>query len=213
MKAASIDLEARLIERTVDQRNEVIARAEERARRILQVAEAECERIRAESDEQILNIVGSELRAIRDRIVGKAEIEGRKMLMLARERALSDVFEEAEKSLKEIAEWRDERVNYGEVLTKMLVEAISAMGGDEFIVSANERDLSYLKKQIGEIKDRMKEFDNVSILLDEKPIEAIGGVIVRNRDGTKTYHNTLEGRLLKARSRIEAEVARILGVI
>jgi vacuolar-type H+-ATPase subunit E/Vma4 len=41
----------------------------------------------------------------------------------------------------------------------------------------------------------------------------IGGVVMRNSNGTKTFHNTLEGRLVNVRNRIEAQVGKTLGVI
>ena len=214
MRTASIELEAQLIERNVEKRNEIIAGAEERAKRILQAAEKECERIRGESDKQILGIVGGELRAVRDRIIGKANIDGRKMVMLSREEALSSVFTEVERRLRGIAEGLDESADYGVVLAKLIIEAATAMGGDEFMATANDRDLKHLTRHLKGVKERLKDaLGDVRLQLDDKPIETMGGVVVRNRDGTKTYNNTLEGRLIKVRSRVEAMVAKTLGVI
>jgi len=214
MNAESIELEAQLIERTVDKRNALIVRAKEQARKILRAAEQECERIRSESERQILELAGSELRAARDRIIGSAELEGRKILMLAREDLLSSVFEAAEARLREMVERGVEGFDYGEVLIKLTVEAILAMGGEEFIVAANERDLKYLKKNLKKIKDRVKRtLGDVNLRLDENPLDALGGIIVRNGDGTKIFHNTLEGRLRTVRGRLKAEVAETLGVI
>ncbi|KON31551.1 hypothetical protein AC482_00365 [miscellaneous Crenarchaeota group-15 archaeon DG-45] len=214
MSKGSIELEAQLIERIVDKRKELMARAEEEAKRVLQAAEEECERIRVESEKQILNVVGSELRAVRDRIVGTAELEGRKLLMLARDDLSSSVFEEVEKRLWEIAEGRVEGVDFAEVLTKFVIEAASAIGGEEFIVAANERDLKTLKKNLKKVRARVEEaLGGGDLKLDVKPVATMGGVIVRNSDGSKIYHNTLEGRLKNVRRRVEASVAETLGVI
>jgi len=210
----TIELEAKLISRIVDRRKELIARAEERAKRILEAAERECERIKAESEKQVLNIVGSELRAVRDRIVGRAELEGRQLLMRARDNVITSVFEEAETRLREIAEGRDDSIDFGDVLVKLIIEAASAIGGDEFIVAANERDLNYLRENQAEIEDRVREaLGGAALRLDARSISTIGGVVVRNSDGTKIYYNTLEGRLKNVRRRLEAEVAVALGVI
>ncbi len=214
MNEGSIELEAKLIERIVERRNEIVSRADERAEAILKAAEKDCERIRTESEKQVLNIVGSELRAVRDRIVGRSELEGRKLLMEARDEVSSSVFEEVEKRLRQMAEGRDKSINFGEVLIKLIIEAASAVGGDEFIVEANGRDLKYLGENLRQIKSRMKKaLGGGSIRLDSKPIPTMGGVVIRNSDGTKIYYNTLEGRLKSVRSRIEAEVAKTLGVI
>jgi vacuolar-type H+-ATPase subunit E/Vma4 len=214
MSAGSIELDAQLIERVVDRQKALIARAEEEGERVLQEAGRECERIRVESDKQILNIVGSELRAVRDRIVGRAELEGRKLLMLARDDLSSSVFNEAERRLWEMAEGRVESIDFGEVLVKLIVEAASAIGGEEFIAAANERDLKYLKTNLKEIKASVNEaLGGGDLRLDVKPVATMGGVVVRNIDGSKIYYNTLEGRLKNVRSRIEALVAETLGVI
>ncbi len=49
--------------------------------------------------------------------------------------------------------------------------------------------------------------------MDSEPRYIDGGVAVRNSDGTKTYHNTFEGRLASVRARIESEIAESLGVL
>lgn len=212
MSVKTMGLETQLIERTVEKRNAIIARAEERAKKIIDTAKEEVERIKEESERQVLALVDSELRAVRDRIVGRVNLEGRKMVMMARQEMVSKVFEEAEKRLTEIVMGKE--ADYGEILTNLIVEAVTAMGEEEFIVLANKRDLEYLKNNIKKIKSRVKKvLDEGSVKFDEKHIDIMGGVVVRNMEGTKTYNNTMEGRLVKARGRIEAEVAKVLGVI
>ena len=211
MSTKSMEMEAQLIEKIVDKRNAIMAKAEEKAKKIIQSAEEEVERIKAESETQIVSLVGSELRAVNDRIVGSAELEGRKMLMLTRQELLSKVFEDAERRLEELAEGMGPE--YTSILSKMISESASAIGGEEFIVTANERDLDYLQKNLSTInKDLKKDLGGV-IKLEDEPIDITGGVVVRNDDATKTYYNTLKGKLDNVRSRIEAEVAEILGVI
>jgi len=207
-----MEMEAQLIEKIVDKRNAIKAKAEEKARKIIESAEEEVEKIKAESEKQIISLVGSELRAVNDRIVGGAELEGRKMLMLARQELLSKVFEEAEKRLGELAEGMGP--DYATILVKMISESVSAMGGEEFIVTANERDLAYIKKNLRTINRDLKQtLGGGAIKIEDESIDITGGVVVRNNDATKTYYNTLKGNLDNVRSRIEAEVAITLGVI
>jgi vacuolar-type H+-ATPase subunit E/Vma4 len=214
VSAKTLELETQLIERIVKKRKERLLRAEERVNQILKSAEEEVERIKSESEKQILSLVGSELRAVRGRIVGSAELKGRKMVLLSRQELLSHVFEDAEKRLAQISDGKDKGTDYGEVLAKLIVETALAIGGEEFIVSANTRDLEYLKKNLNKIRNQVKDAVGVGDLkLDDKPIDVIGGVVVRNSDGTKTFHNTLEGRLVNTRGRVEAQVSKILGVI
>ena len=211
MSINSMEMEAQLIEKIVDKRNAIMAKAEEKARKIIESAEEEVEKIKAESEKQIISLVGSELRAVNDRIVGSAELEGRKMLMLTRQELLSNVFEEAERRLLEMADGMGPE--YTSILAKMISESASAIGGEEFIVTANERDLTYLKKKLTTVNRDLKKALGSVIKLEDDPIDITGGVVVRNDDATKTYYNTLKGKLENVRSRIEAEVAQILGVI
>lgn len=211
MSTNSMEMEAQLIEKIVDKRNAIMTKAEEKAKKIIQSAEEEVARIKAESEEQIVSLVGSELRAVNDRIVGSAELEGRKMLMLTRQELLSKVFEEAERRLEEMAEGM--RSDYTTILVKLISESASAIGGEVFFVIANERDLTYLNENLKTINRDLKKALGGVIKLEDDPIDITGGVVVRNNDATKTYYNTLKGKLDNVRSRIEAEVAQILGVI
>jgi len=214
VSAKTLELETQLIERIVKKRKERLVRAEERANQILKSAEEEVERIKSESEKQILSLVGSELRAVRDRIVGSAELKGRTMVLLSRQELLLQVFEDAEKRLAQISDGKDKGTDYREVLAKLIVEAASAIGGEEFIVSANARDLEYLKKNLSKIRNQVEDaVGGGDLKLDDEPIDVIGGVVVRNSEGTKTFYNTLEGRLVNTRGRVEAQVAKILGVI
>jgi len=210
----SLDMETQLIERIVRQRNERITKAEKKASEIIESAKEEVERIKEESEKQILSLVGSELRAVSDRIVGGAELEGRKMMMLSRQELLSKVFEDTRGRLVEIAGGRGKEFNYEDVLIKLIIEAATAIGGEEFIVSANEKDLAYLKKNLKKVNKQVTDaLGGGELKLDDDPIDVMGGVVMRNSDGTKTFHNTLEGRLVNVRSRIEAQVGKTLGVI
>jgi vacuolar-type H+-ATPase subunit E/Vma4 len=208
----SLELEAQLIEKIVEKRKNVMARAEEKTKKIMASAEEEVEKIRAESELQIISLVGSELRAVSDRIVGSAELDGRRILMQTRQELLSKVFEAAERRLEEMAEGM--RSDYTTILVKLISESASAIGGEVFFVTANERDLTYIKKNLKTInRDLKKDLGDITIKLEDDPIDITGGVVVRNDDATKTYYNTLKGKLDNVRSRIEADVAQILGVI
>ena len=212
MSTNSLELEAQLIEKIVEKRKSIMARAEQKTKKIMASAEEEVKKIRAESEKQIISLVGSELRAVRDRIVGNAELEGRRMLMQTRQELLSKVFDDAERRLEEMAEGMSS--DYTTILVKLISESISAIGGEVFFVTANERDLTYLKKNLKTIsRDLKKDLGDITIKLDDDPIDISGGVIVRNNDATKTYYNTLKGKLDNVRSRIEAKVAQVLGVI
>ena len=214
MSSKSLEVETQLIERIVQKRNERLARAEEKAEKIIKSAEQEVEKIKEETERQIFSLVGSELRAVRDRIVGRTELEGRRMLMQSRHQMLSSVFEEAEKQLEKIAQGKDTSVDYSVILGKLIVEAATAIGGKEFIIASNQRDLDFINKNLKNLNKNLEDvLGEVTLKLDDKPLDIMGGVVVRNSDGTKTFYNTLDGRLEKVKARILAEVGKIIEVI
>ncbi len=208
MSEGSIEMEAQLIERTVDERNSIIEKARIRASNIKKNAEAEVERIKNDTDRQVLNIVGSELRAVRDRIVGQAELQGRKQLMEERENLMDEIYKEAEDLLKIIAAGESD-TDYSDILTKLISEAIKAIGGKDFIIQCNEKDYDYLTSDIRKINE---EFD-VNLVVDENKLNIIGGVVISNPQRTKIFHNTLDGRLVRVKERSQAEVGEKLGLI
>jgi vacuolar-type H+-ATPase subunit E/Vma4 len=203
----SIELEAGLIDKAVEERNTLIAKAEARAERILENARQEEARIESDVDRHLRTIVGSELRAVHDRIVGRANLDGRKMVMEVKMELLDTVFEYAREKLEAMA--KKGGADYQEVVKKLISEAVEAMGEDELIVSSNKADNGFLKKTLSELSKEL----GVSLRLDDKPIDAMGGVIVKNPRGTKVYYNTLEGRLSKVSGSKASEVAEKLGVI
>ena len=206
----SIGMETGLIEKTVEKRNKILADAEKRAEEILKAAEVERARINTETDRQILQLMGSELKTVRDRIIGQTELEGRKALMTARAEMLSKVYSQVENRLKDVVEVKSEDHDYGVILNKLIKEGVLAIGGNEFIVSANKRDMEYLRKNLKKIGETL---EGMTLKLDEKPVEILGGVVIKNPMGDKVYYNTLEGRLERVRRIMEARIAEKLGVI
>jgi len=206
----SIGMETGLIEKTVQKRNKILADAEKRAEEILKAAEAERARINTETDRQILQLMGSELKTVRDRIIGQTELEGRKALMTARAEMLSKVYSQVENRLKDVVDVKSEDHDYGVILNKLIKEGVLAIGGNEFIVSANKRDMEYLRKNLKKIGETL---EGMTLKLDEKPVEILGGVVIKNPMGDKVYYNTLEGRLERVRRIMEARIAEKLGVI
>jgi vacuolar-type H+-ATPase subunit E/Vma4 len=207
-QTSSLDLEARLIERTMAQRDDMVAKADAEAKALIDNAEKESQRLKSETDRQILNIVASVLRGVRDRIIGGVELDSRKQLMIAREETLQQIYEDAEKKLKELTADKE----YHNILMKLIAEAVTAIGGEEFIISANDVDLADLKKNHKKLESDIQKAvgAKVTLKLDDSPIPAIGGVVLKNTEGTKVYHNTLEGRIGRARAKLNIQLTKIL---
>ncbi len=214
MSESSMELEAQLIERIIEQRKQLLKDADNEVEKIVGSAMEEVARINANSEAEILSLIGSDLNAAKDRIIGNAQLEGRKNLLLARQAILTGVYDEVMERLRGIARRDDTDFDKGGILIALIKEAAEEVGGEEFIVSGNEADLDYLGKNLGNVSMALKQSIGESkVSLDSEPLDIGGGVVVRNSDGTKTYHNTFEGRLASVRARTESEVAESLGVL
>lgn len=195
-------MENKLIDKTIQQRDEILIKAKDKAAKITEKAKAENKRIEAQTIEAIENIIGGELRAVHDRVVGGAQLLGRKAVMEARTEVIAKVFAKVTDNMKSIVEGPD----YNQYLIRLAIESISTLNED-CIVFANEKDAEYLKSNMEQLTLGVK------INIETSPVDIVGGVSIINLEGTKTIHNTIESRLKTAENRLTAEVAEKLGVI
>lgn len=203
-------IDHQLIDKTVTQRKEILNKANKKAKQIKKNAETEKKRINDQVNKSIEGIIGSEIRALHDRIVGGAQLQGRKLVMEARQKVLDGIAPKGQEIIKTIAAGNNPGINYTEILVKLIQESVVAISGDEFIVQANQNDLRYLQNNLSSISSSI---GGKSIKIDDEPIDIIGGVIVSNPDGTKQMINTLENRLKTTITRMQADIAEKLGVI
>lgn len=203
-------IDHQLIDKTVTQRKEILNKANKKAKQIKKNAETEKKRINDQVNKSIEGIIGSEIRALHDRIVGGAQLQGRKLVMEARQKVLDGIAPKGQEIIKTIAADNNPGINYTEILVKLIQESVVAISGDEFIVQANQNDLRYLQNNLSSISSSI---GGKSIKIDDEPIDIIGGVIVSNPDGTKQMINTLENRLKTTITRMQADIAEKLGVI
>ena len=147
-------LDTQLIEKTIEQRNEILKEAEVKAEKILKNAEKERQRIMQQNNDAIQSVIGSELKAVHERIVGQSQLEGRKKVLEARHEALSKVEDYALEELKVVAQREHPDYNYDDILIKLVLEAIDAIDEENYIISAKKNDIPFLKENIKTIIEK-----------------------------------------------------------
>jgi vacuolar-type H+-ATPase subunit E/Vma4 len=180
----------------------ILEEAKEKAAMIDAKTQVELKRIKDQTNQAIENILGGEIRAVHDRILGGAQLQGRKLVMEARTEIINKVFEEAQEAVMKIIESPE----YKEILLKLASESITKLNED-CIVYANIEDAEYLNSVMENLPIGQK------IRIENSKEDIIGGITVVNMEGTKTIHNTLETRLKAAKLNLISEVAERLGVI
>lgn len=172
----------------------ILREAEEKAKKIIEAAE-----MRAK--EEMRGKIEPEKLIIRRRILGRALIEGRKAVILAKNEVVEKVFERA---LEKIKNLRDSDI-YREFLVsnlKKAVEKFSDANVEELVVHVNERDLEFLQSQIREIDPHVK--------LRFKKGDFVGGMVVMDPDGRRIFYNTIEARFEALKPILREKVASML---
>lgn len=202
-------IETQLINKAVKQRNEMLETAKAQAQTITENAQDEEHRILEQASKSIEGVIGTELRAVHDRIVGGAQLQGRKIVLEARTEVLDKVNVRAMEYLINVAAGSHPGVDYGEVLLKLVKESAAAIGEDNLTVQANMNDADFLKEAVPAISKTI----NVKLTLDDEPAEVLSGVKLSNGDGSKTIENTLERRVEATAAKLRAAIAEKLGMI
>jgi vacuolar-type H+-ATPase subunit E/Vma4 len=197
-------------------KNEIIRRAQEETKKTISEAEVQAKTIlssaEAKAHEVVMASVKPEIEVMRRKILGSQMLEGRKMLLKLKYEITLKVLNSVEDKLRKIASGKEDSIDYDALLSNLLEEAILKLGEDEVIIRANKRDLSHLSKNLNKIQRKLSKtmHDKIKLELTDKPLSCIGGVIVANKDGKKTFINTLEGRLSKARGIIQGKILQEL---
>jgi len=188
-----------------EEADKIIAEAKARADKILEEA-------KRKADVYIENRARLEIITMRRRVLGSAGLEGHRKVLAAKEKVINTVMELASERIKKVVAGEDPNVDYGEVLQKLIVEAVGAVGEPEVYVYANERDSRYIKRRLKALSKTVSEElgYEVKLHLASEPISCLGGVVVSNMDGTKTYYNTLDGKLNDAIKKFRSILGKTL---
>lgn len=172
----------------------ILREAEERARKIVEAAEM---KVREETRSKI----ESEKLAMKRRILGKALMDGRREVILAKNEAVEKVFERA---IERISMLRDSNL-YQEFLANSLrraIEKFSDMNIKELVVYVNERDQEFLQS-------RIREF-NPLVKIKFRKGDFLGGMIVTDPEERLIFYDTIEGRFEALKPILREKIAPIL---
>ena len=187
-------LKEEIWKRAREKAENILKNAEERAKKMIETAETKAR-------EELRSKIEPEKLVLKRRILGKAVMDGRKAVILARNEVIEKVFE---KALEKIRALTDSDL-YREFLVKSLKKAIeefSDIGGEEFIVYANERDLEFLREKTREL--------HPSVKLKFRKGNFIGGIIVMDSAEKRVFYDTIESRFEALRPVLREKVASLL---
>jgi len=115
----------------------------------------------------------------------------------------------AAKVQKTISDAIDNRDEYETVLAGLIKEAADELEHLNLLIHLNEVDTNKIREELSLYGLYSFQLEDVNLTIGE-PIDAIGGAILKNRDGSVEVNNTIDARLERFKSILRSEVAEIL---
>jgi V/A-type H+/Na+-transporting ATPase subunit E len=137
---------------------------------------------------------------IEKQIIGSSDLEARNKQLMALEDGVNKVFS---KALDEIAN-ADRSGDYTNLIKSLLDESTKILGTTEVTVFTNTKD-----KDV--VQSTLSQFSGAELSSDT--IDCLGGVIIKSKDGTMTFDNTLDARIERLKPLIRKEIASQFGVV
>jgi vacuolar-type H+-ATPase subunit E/Vma4 len=198
-------------------RSEIDKKTEEEISRILENAKHESEGLIAQA-----NARADTIRKERSSTLAKElEEEERSQLAILRmnlrgellrlkQKWNSRVFEQAEERIEQLA--RKDGPEYRDLLRKLVLESITNLKGNKFIIEANSRDQEIIAGDLRIISERAMRTKKEQVQLQTRlmPKKGLSGVVVYTEDGSQQYDNTLDARLFAASQNLAGHISKIL---
>ena len=136
---------------------------------------------------------------IEKQIIGSSDLGARNKQLLALEDGVEKVFA---KALDEISN-TDRSGAYSDLIKSLLDESTKILGTTEVTVFTNDKD-----KDV--VQSTLSNFSGSE--LSSSPIDCLGGIIIKSKDGTMTFDNTLDAKLERLKPLIRKQIASTFGV-
>ncbi|NPV53427.1 MAG: hypothetical protein HPY71_07875 [Firmicutes bacterium] len=156
-----------------------------------------------------LRIAEERARAERRRIVAAAELDNQRKSLAFKEKLVKEVFDAARRRLGEITS----RMEYPELLRRLIVEAVSALPGQKLVIMVRKEDIALaheglLHEIVSEVSRSGRPGVSLHIEECDRPIS--GGCILRSPDGHSVFDNSFERRLERQIHYARFKVAQVL---
>ncbi len=135
---------------------------------------------------------------LQKQIIGSSGLEARNKQLLLIEESVEKVFAKAIEKIGLLVRNDD----YVKLVTQLLDESIKELGTSNVIVECNAKDKSILQSIL-------PKFSGAT--LSPNTINCLGGVLVRSKDGSMSFDNTLDARIERLKPLIRKDIALKFG--
>ncbi|HEY5620248.1 MAG TPA: V-type ATP synthase subunit E family protein [Candidatus Bathyarchaeia archaeon] len=162
---------------------DIIKEAEEKARRTIEQAKAQAQK---DADE-IIARAQLEAGALRRSILSSRIRANRLRVLEEKNRIVQSVLHSVEEKLAGIAT----SAEFQDALKRFVTEAVEAVGAEQSVVRVGFREAS--KKHFDEVGKIVPK--GTKLVIEEQPIEELGGVVASDSEGKIVYNNSFKARL------------------
>jgi V/A-type H+-transporting ATPase subunit E len=149
--------------------------------------------------DKIIDDGKKEAEKIEKQIIGSSDLESRNKQLTLIQEHIEKAFENALKKIESTA--HDD--NYSKLISTLIDEATKALGATDVIVHTNAKD-----KEI--TQSVLSKFSGAE--LSSETVDCLGGVVVKSKDGTMTFDNTIDARIDRMKPLIRKEIASSFGI-
>jgi vacuolar-type H+-ATPase subunit E/Vma4 len=196
-------------------RQEILERSKADAKGLIDQADSEAARIRAEAgaeagkfQEELLKKAAAQAEAVRKRILSGVHLEVKKRHLQVMEETLSKIFE----AVKDRLEAFRKDKSYGAFVEKLALEGIEALDSSEIRVIPGELERPLLGKDrlAGIEKEAEKRKRKVSLSLSDQTLTE-GGVVMVSADGRTRFDNSFSARIRRYQAELRMIAMKELG--
>ena len=136
---------------------------------------------------------------IEKQIIGSSDLEARNKQLLALEEAISKVFTKALDQISNMVRSGD----YSDLMKTLLDESTKILGTTKVIVSTNSKDKDL-------VQSLLSKYPGAE--LSSQTINCLGGIVVKSKEGTMKFDNTLDARIQRLKPLIRKQISSKFGV-
>ena len=176
-------LQNRILSDAKHKAEETIKEAQSKSQQILEEARQRAER----ESEEIIAKANVEAESIRRSILSSKVRVNRLRILDEKNRIVEDIIHRVEDQLSSISKSEQ----FEETAQRFVTEAVKAVDTDQPVVRIGFRDMS--KRNLDGVSKLLPK--GGKLVIDEKPIDNLGGVVATDPEGKVVFNNTFKSRL------------------
>lgn len=197
---------SKILKDSEEEAKSIIEDSKIKAKEIIESKTKEAEVKAKEEAKLIIKEAEVKAKRITENLISSAKIRANWNILSGKKKLIEEAFIRLKKELENFTKTKE----YKEFLKALIKQSVIIAGKEEIEVILNKNDLDKisLEEISKEISNELGR--NVKLVKSLSPIDFIGGVIIKSKDGKIVINNTLESIVELKRKEIEPRISHIL---